>query len=817
MRDSLIFYCLKTIEFSFYALFFLVPLVLSNNTSELFELNKMWLTWGITIVVSAAWISKMIAEKQVRIVRTPLDIPLFLFLLSQLVSTIFSLDFHVSLWGYYSRFNGGFLSLLSYVLLFYAFVSNYYEIKKLPVKEAFSLSARLGMLLLGGILIALSLPLSAPPTQASDGQAYIFYATLVTALGIAVMAFRASFFNKLLFIMLYSGVIVTLWGIPSHFGSDPTCYLFRGTLSVDCWTESFKPTIRAFSTLGQPAWLAAYLSFLIPISMGFALNRIGKYNESLSHLRNFRFVIFFSISCLFYIGLLFANTRAGFLGFWIGNAFFWIMLFFLLGKMWNKLLKIGAFMNLSFVFLTFVFGIPITQLQEYTLPYFTQSEAHAQTPQENNENQSQESSETTSQNQVTITESGNIRLNVWEGALRAWHANPIFGTGVETFAFAYYTYKPEAQNLTSEWDFLYNKAHNEYLNYLATTGIFGLGTYILLIAWFLVPYIVRFLTKWFYIDVSDENYATVKQYTLTLAFVAGYITILVTNFFGFSVVIINLFFFLTPAFVFILQSSITSSHTLSFPKNTGQADTGSLTGFQLAGIFGIVLIACFTNLVLLRYWNADKAYALGSNLDRIGEYGTAWPLLEDAVKLRPGEPTFRDELAFNNAAIASSYMLSNDATQAATFLSNAQLLSNSVIEKHPNNIVFWKNRVRMYYLLSQVDPQFLPFALESIEKAVQLAPNDAKILYNYGVILGQTDRVDEGIHVLEKTISLKPDFRDAHFALALFYHDKATDKNERVIHSELQQKAESLLEYILTHINAEDNDTKETLESWRSQ
>ena len=46
-------------------------------------------------------------------------------------------------------------------------------------------------------------------------------------------------------------------------------------------------------------------------------------------------------------------------------------------------------------------------------------------------------------------------------------------------------------NLTSEWDFLYNKAHNEYLNYLATTGLFGLGSYLLFIGVFLVWFVSR--------------------------------------------------------------------------------------------------------------------------------------------------------------------------------------------------------------------------------------------------------------------------------------------------------------------------------------
>ncbi|MBP7832915.1 MAG: hypothetical protein KA035_04060, partial [Candidatus Levybacteria bacterium] len=59
--------------------------------------------------------------------RTPLDIPIALFLLSQILSTTFSMDPYVSFWGYYTRFNGGLLSLISYIFLYYAFAANLTE------------------------------------------------------------------------------------------------------------------------------------------------------------------------------------------------------------------------------------------------------------------------------------------------------------------------------------------------------------------------------------------------------------------------------------------------------------------------------------------------------------------------------------------------------------------------------------------------------------------------------------------------------------------------------------------------------------------
>ena len=121
---GLITICNKIIEYSFYALFFLVPLIFTSRTSELFELNKMWITWGLAVAIISSWGIKMIAACEFRIQRTPLDIPILLFLISQIIATIFSLDQRISWWGYYSRFNGGLLSIITYILLYYAFITN---------------------------------------------------------------------------------------------------------------------------------------------------------------------------------------------------------------------------------------------------------------------------------------------------------------------------------------------------------------------------------------------------------------------------------------------------------------------------------------------------------------------------------------------------------------------------------------------------------------------------------------------------------------------------------------------------------------------
>ena len=116
--------CQRIIEFSFSALFIIVPLILTPWNYELFEFNKMLIVYILTAIIVGGWGVKMILGRRVIFRRSFWDIPLLIFLISQFLSFFFSIDRHTSFWGYYSRFNGGLLSIICYLLLYWAFVSN---------------------------------------------------------------------------------------------------------------------------------------------------------------------------------------------------------------------------------------------------------------------------------------------------------------------------------------------------------------------------------------------------------------------------------------------------------------------------------------------------------------------------------------------------------------------------------------------------------------------------------------------------------------------------------------------------------------------
>src|SRR3990167_4180297 len=76
---KLINICNKVIEFSFYAIFLLIPLAIAGDTSELFEFNKMWLAFCPGIIIAVSSIIKSMLKKNLEYKELPLIFLFFFF------------------------------------------------------------------------------------------------------------------------------------------------------------------------------------------------------------------------------------------------------------------------------------------------------------------------------------------------------------------------------------------------------------------------------------------------------------------------------------------------------------------------------------------------------------------------------------------------------------------------------------------------------------------------------------------------------------------------------------------------------------------
>lgn len=401
---------------------------MTRSTNELFEFPKMLTIYFLTTLILSAYLIRSLIEERLTLRRTPLDIPILLFLISYILATIFSVDRYTSTFGYYTRFNGGLLSIICYLVLYYILVAEFSEIKKLK--------------------------------------------TLLT-------------------IFMVSTTLLASYGFLQHFGIDRKY-----------WIQDSQA--RVFSTIGQPNWLAAYLAALLPLILSLAFYQRNKVNSF------FYYLLFVLVYSTFW----FTYSRSGLLGFALAMGSFFV----LLGAniLWQKRFPLITLFLTCLTLSFFTFGFATIRLSETTTEITTSKKGST----------------------------GQIRFIVWKGTLdlikKSHFQRKIIGYGPGTFAYTFLPFRPRELNDTSEWEFLYNKAHNEFLDTAATVGLFGLGAFILI----LVGYC---LWNFEMLILANKKRIKANERVLLIGLFSGWVSLFVTNFFGFLVVPTALLFWLFPA------------------------------------------------------------------------------------------------------------------------------------------------------------------------------------------------------------------------------------------------------------------------------
>ena len=716
----------RTIAILYNSLFFIVPLILWPYTSELFEFNKIVVTYIFTVLILFFWILRCIFEKKIIFKRSALDIPIIIFFASQTISTIISVDSRTSLFGYYSRFNGGLLSIISYSILYWGYVSN------LQVNDVLSS----------------------------------------------------------LKVILFSTFLSSVYGILERFGIDK-----------NIWIQDVQN--RVFSTFGQPNWLAAWLASVIPVSLSLACRQAGLSSNSSSTPKRSAY-IFFILTQLFFITLLFTKSRSGILGFGIANLTYWGLVFISLLKDKNMFkIELRSFFitNISFMVILAVIGSPwspnISQLMGRLNDKTIVVDGAPQV--------------TSPVLELGGSSSVEIRKIVWQGALDVWKHYPLFGSGVETFAFSYYQFRPASHNLVSEWDFLYNKAHNEYLNFMATTGSVGILTYTILI----ICSLYIFSTLIFKL-LKDQNLkidSTIikdNDLLITIGLFSGFISILITNFFGFSVVPVNLLLFLFPAMAWTTGSKQkTINNKPSFAKTlVGRHETENgdwpirnLTQEQKVFSFLLSLITFCLLFFIVRYWYADILYNRADGLAKSGNLIDSVKTINSAIEISPKEAVYHDELASQLADIALVYKNQNNEESAKLFSQNAMKSVAKAEALSPNNLNIIRNKARVAILLSEVNPIYILDAKNALLKGIEMAPTEAKLYHNLSLTYYRIGDVEKAIETLKITIDLKANYKDARYAYAIIMQEKGNI-----------EEAKYQLEYILKNIDPNDTRAKVALE-----
>jgi len=109
---------------SILAIFFLIPLFFTGRVSQGVGFEKIILFYFLVLLGTVAWVTKGVILGELKIKRTPLDIPILLTLVFFTVSTFLSVSTKDSFLGSYGNPARGLIALIVFILFYYLLLNN---------------------------------------------------------------------------------------------------------------------------------------------------------------------------------------------------------------------------------------------------------------------------------------------------------------------------------------------------------------------------------------------------------------------------------------------------------------------------------------------------------------------------------------------------------------------------------------------------------------------------------------------------------------------------------------------------------------------
>jgi putative inorganic carbon (HCO3(-)) transporter len=246
-----------------------------------------------------------------------------------------------------------------------------------------------------------------------------------------VMARNSAMLTKKHFIvLLWIGVVISLYGILQTFGIDP----FTRDFIRQNWT-------RAFSTIGNPNFLGSYLVLLLP----FATDYFMRFKHKGSLL----------IYAILFYTLLATMTRGAWIGAGLSHLIYFALIF--RAKQFDK----KRFFQYVMVTLVVLVAYSISTGNEFIARLLSiQKDVSDLIDNE------------------AIEHLGSSRMFIWIRGLELVKARPFLGYGLENVGIAFLEfYRSDILNHFNRI-VIPDKAHNEFLHVALTTGLFGLLSYL---------------------------------------------------------------------------------------------------------------------------------------------------------------------------------------------------------------------------------------------------------------------------------------------------------------------------------------------------
>jgi len=373
------------------------------------------------------------------------------------------------------------------------------------------------------------------------------------------------------------------------------------------------------------------------------------------------------------------------------------------------------------------------------------------------------------------------RLISWRGAINDFKYHPMLGTGFGNYAIIFdRQFDPQFFDY-ARTDTYFDRAHNNLIDVLSTTGLLGLLSYLsIFIA--VIYYLWQILKRNnFFIDNNEKGRNNLEILILFLLLIAYFIQ----NLAVFDSFVTYTGLMITLSYIYFLINNRESGEDMIELAENNETSENEEKIVELnnkkyvteISILIILLLIAFLsiNYFTLRPWkvftNSIKAYGQilsGDTIDGIIAYqksliGT--PLDRDArstlINLLMTSPEYFSSLKTLEKAEALSYVialteknLAYNPQDSLTQLQLAQVLDNAA---------------RLSYRNQEKFQEYSEGSLIAIDKAIEASPKRIPLYITKAQILLTQSQAEKGIESLKYAISLNKKYPDAYCRLAQFY------------------------------------------------
>jgi O-antigen ligase len=484
-----------------------------------------------------------------------------------------------------------------------------------------------------------------------------------------------------------------------------------------------------YSTIGNTAYVSGYLIF----NIYFCLILFGR-----SRYQVWRWLYFLPVVIML-IEFWTCHTSGAIIGLFLSV----LLLFFLLGishthRRWRRTALI--------IFLIAILGVVIL-FSQYRAPWFQDSFLRNLTFQK-----------------ATFQ----TRLISWKGAAADFKNHPILGTGFGNYAIIFDKhFDPKFFNYATTETY-FDRAHNNLIDIISTTGLLGLLAYLSIFAAVLYYLIKKFKANGGRAGVNDPGAQRNLEIIIIIALLAAYF---VQNLAVFDSLVTYIGLMIILGFIYCLTDNFTESET---EKATDEKHRWEPTILVILALGATILIYQSN----IKPWQMFQGVISGYREVYSGEIISGITTYQSALSGTPLDHDGRTTLV--NLISANPNLLSSlSAIQAKNVLDYAIFLAEKNVASNPQDSLrqmqlaqILDTAARFSYQAYQDPIKFEIYsnlALEAIDKSIDASPGRVPVYLVKAQMLLISGREEEAIETVEYAINLNQQYYEGYCRLAQFY------------------------------------------------